>query len=227
MSDFFREVDEELRNERMRNIWKNYGMFIIGGIIFLVVATAAYRFYVYWSESQAAASGDKYLKAIQLAEDGDRAGAQAILAELSKEGSGAYPMLARFRSASALLGEGKIDAAVAAFDEFSNDASLPNDIRDYARLQASMAAVDIEGYEAIVKRTEGLISDETNPWRHLAREALALSALKAGNLKEAAKWVQELKSAPEIPQGLRQRVQVVEDLIVSRGGTLPSSGESG
>lgn len=226
MTDFFREVDEELRNDRMRTVWKNYRVLIIGAVVLIVGATAAYRFIIYWTGAQAAASGDKYLQALQLAEDGDRASAQILFKELEQDGYGSYPMLARFRGAGAMAASGSNNEAIKAFDRLADDTSVPGDLRDYARLQASLIAVDIEDYDKITSRTEGLLSDE-NPWRHLAREALALSAWKAGNLDEAAKWVQELKITSDIPQGLRQRIQVLEDLIISQGGTLPGVGEAG
>lgn len=223
MTDFFREVDEELRNDRMRNIWKNYGKYIIAAIIFIVVATGAYRFYIYWVDQQSAASGDQYLQALELAREGDEAGAQAILSKLEKDGYSGYPILARFKAAGIVLASGDKAQAIKAFDELAADSSIPADLRDFARLQAGAASVDLESYDAVKKRVDTLLGD-ANPWRHLAREALALSAWKAGNLDESAKWVQELKNTVEIPQGLRQRVLLLEDLIISAGGTLPKAG---
>lgn len=223
MTDFFREVDEELRNDRMRNIWKNYGKIIIGVIVLVIVATGAYRFYIHWVDKQSGISGDKYLQALQLVENGDREGAQAIFAELEDDGFGDYPILARFKAAATILGGGDKQTAIKSFDALVEDGSIPSELRDYARLQASIAAVDIETYDDVKKRTEALMNDE-NPWRHLAREALALSAWKAGNISEAAKWVNELKNTLDIPQGLRQRVQLLEDLIISAGGTFPAAG---
>lgn len=223
MTDFFREVDEELRNDRMRKLWKKYSVLFIGIIVMFVVVTAAYRFYVYWVDNQAGVSGDKYLQALQLIEDGDRAGGQALLSELEAGGFGSYPILARFKAASSVLGGGDKPLAIKSFDALADDGSIPAELRDYARLQASIAAVDVEAYSDIQKRTESLLGDE-NPWRHLAREALALSAWKAGNMDEAAKWVFELKSSGNIPQGLRQRVQLLEELIVGAGGRLRRAG---
>lgn len=226
MTDFFREVDEELRNDRMRAIWRNYGKYIVAGLVLAVAATAVYRFYLYWSDRQSAASGDRYLEALELTKNGERDKAQAILAELEKDGYGDYPLLARFRAAGAILAAGQKTDALKAYDALAGDKSISADLRDYARLQAAMIAVDLEGYDAVKTRTAALV-ETGNPWRLLAREALALSAWKAGDIAEAAKWVQELKAAPETPQGLRQRVLLLEDLIVAAGGSLPATGGAG
>lgn len=225
MSDFFREVDEELRNDRMKAIWRNYGKYIIGFVVLVIVGTGAYRFYVGYAESQSGASGDRYLSGLELIENGDRPGAKVIFDTLEKDGWGAYPYLAKFRAASSLLGDGKTAEAISAFDALIAESKVPVELRDYAQLQAAMAAVDIESFDAIMKRTEPLIKND-NTWSHFAKEARALSAWKSGNLKETAKWVQDLKITSDIPEGLRQRLLILEDLIVSRGGTLPVAGSA-
>jgi len=49
MSDdsFIREVDDELRTERVQNIWKKYGKLLIAGAAAVVIGTAGYRSYQY------------------------------------------------------------------------------------------------------------------------------------------------------------------------------------
>jgi len=225
MSDFFREVDEELRNDRMKAIWKNYSKIIIGVALLFIAATAGYRYYLHWQEQKAGVAGDQYLAALDLAENGDREGARKIFDKLSKDGWGGYPVLAGIRSASSLVAEGKVKEGIAAFDAIAADSSVSGDLQDYAKLQAAMAAVDIEGFAEIEKRTESLVATD-NAWRNFAKEARALSAWKAGDLKETAKWVQELKAASDLPSGMRQRLQIIEDLLISRGGSLPTSSDS-
>ena len=226
MTDFFREVYEELRNDRMRSLWRNYGKFILAGIVFIVVATAAYRFYLHWSQTRSAQSGDQFLQALEFAGNGDFSKAQTILAQLEKEGYGAYPTLARLRLAGTLLADKKPVEALAAYDRIAGDRMVSTEMRDYAVLQAAMIGVDHESYDAVVKRTQPLLVGD-NPWRYLAREARLLSAWKAGRVEEAAKIVAELKAAISIPQGLRQRIAIFEDLIIAAGGTIPGQGGAG
>ena len=165
------------------------------------------------------------MQALDLANNGDRAGARKILDKLAQNGWGGYPILAGLRSATTLIAEGKTQEGIDALDALSKNNALSGDLQDYAKVQAAMAAVDLESYDQITARTEGLIGGD-NAWQNFAREARALAAWKAGNLDEAAKWVQELKSNNELPQGMRARVQIIEDLIISRGGKLPTTSDS-
>ena len=165
------------------------------------------------------------MQALELANDGDRAGAREIFDKLAQDGWGGYPILAGLRSATTLIAEGKTKEGIDALDALSTNSALSGDLQDYAKVQAAMAAVDIEGYDQIVTRTGGLLGPES-AWRNFAIEARALAAWKVGDLDEAAKWVQELKSNNELPQGMRSRIQIIEDLIISRGGKLPSTSDS-
>jgi len=188
MTDFFREVDEELRNDRMRNIWKNYGKYIIAAIIFIVVATGAYRFYIYWVDQQSAVSGDQYLQALELAREGDEAGAQAILSKLEKDGYSGYPILARFKAAGIVLASGDKAQAIKAFDELAADSSIPADLRDFARLQAGVASVDLESYDAVKSALirfsatpiHGAIS-HARPWHFRRGRPVILMRLRNGS----------------------------------------------
>lgn len=226
MTDFFREVDEELRNERMRSIWKNYGKWMIAAVILLVAAVGGYRFYLYWAEKQAEASGDQYLSALNLAQDGDQAAAQAIFKNLEKEGYRAYPELARLRAAGTLLADGKTAEGIMALDALAGDASVMPELRDYARIEAVLAAVDGASYEELEKRTAPILASN-NPWRYLAQEAMALSAWKGNRLDETAKWVGELKKNSAVPQGMRQRIRLLEELVIAAGGKISAQDQNG
>ena len=64
MSDIFREVDEDIRNERFKRLWDRFGPYVIGVAVLIVVVTAGYRGWQYWQNSQAAATGDRFVAAI-------------------------------------------------------------------------------------------------------------------------------------------------------------------
>ena len=70
MSDIFREVDEEIRHERYKRLWDRFGPYLIAVALLIVVGTAAYRGWVYWRETEAQASGDVFVQAVRLAEEG-------------------------------------------------------------------------------------------------------------------------------------------------------------
>ena len=154
MSDdhFVREVDEEIRSDQFKSLWDRYGILLISVAVAIVLVTAAWRGYEYWTGNQASKSGDAFLAATQLAAKGDNDAALVALLELEKTGFGSYPVLARMRTATVEAAKGNVTKAVEQFDAVSNDASVDTAIREMARLRAGLLMVDNCNYQDVAAR---------------------------------------------------------------------------
>ena len=224
MSDdsFIREVEEELRSDRFKALWKRFGPFIIAGAVLVVALTAAWRGWLAYAESRANASGDTFLRAIELAEDGERDEALALLAELQESGAGRYDLLARMRAAS-LTAQDDPEAAIIAFTAVANDAQTPPAIADVARLRAGYLLVD-HGTPGEVNATVGRLAVEGDPMRHSAREALALAALRGGDTARASERFREIVADRETPAGIAARAGEMLDFIRATEGATVADG---
>lgn len=220
MSDdsFIREVDDELRQDRAKDLWKRYGVWVIVGAVAIVAGTAGIRGYQYWVDSQANASGDAFLQAMTLANDGKSDEALTALAELEKDGYGSYPVLARMRAATVQAEKGDFAAAVEGFDAVATDGSIPDAVRDMARLRAAFLLVDHGSREDVARRVETLASDG-NPLRHSAREALGLAGWRAGEASDALKLFEQISADDTAPRNARQRAELMAELIRGSGGS--------
>lgn len=218
MSDdsFIREVDDQLRQDRAKEFWKRYGIWIIAGAVAIVAGTAGVRGYQYWVDSQANASGDAFLQAMTLANEGKSDEALTALADLEKDGYGSYPVLARMRAATVLAEKGDFAAAVEGFDAVAADSAIANAVRDMARLRAAFLLVDHGSFDGVADRIEPLTSD-ANPLRHSAREALGLAGWKAGNASDALKLFEQISADDTAPRNARQRAELMAELIRGSG----------
>ena len=218
MSDdsFIREVNEELRQDQAKALWDRYGPAFIGLALIVVLGTAGYVGWQYWTESKANKSGDDFSAALLLANGGKNDEALAALDALEKNGYGAYPLLARMRAATVLFEKGDFTGAVAGFDEVSNDNSIPQALRDMARLRAALILVDKGSYADVSSHAEQL-TDDTNPLRHSAREALGLSAWKGGKAKDALALFDQIAADEGAPRNVRQRATLMSELIRGSG----------
>lgn len=218
MSDdsFFREVNEEIRQDRARALWDRFGPAFIVVAVAVVLATAAYVGWEYWVETKANKSGDDFSAALQLANSGKSDEALAAFDALEKDGYGAYPVLARMRAATVLFEKGDPAGAVKAFDEVSADNAIPQSLRDMSRLRAALILVDTGSYEDVAAHVEPLTND-TNTLRHSAREALGLSAWKAGKAKDALALFDQIASDDGAPRNVRQRATLMSELIRGSG----------
>lgn len=224
MSDIFREVDEDIRRDQYKKLWDRFAPYVIGGAILIVAATAGYRGWEYWQQRQSEASGDRFIAAVQLSEDEQYDDAIAALEGLAADGSGSYPMLARFRIAVEKARSGDTDGAVAEFDVIAA-SNAPEELRAMARLRAALLLLDTAGTADLETRLRDLAA-VGSPWRHTAREILGLSSWRAGEFNAAKTYFDEIAADQEAPQALRQRVALMLTLINERlrdAGALPEA----
>jgi hypothetical protein len=213
---FIREVNEELRSDRFRTAWSRYGKIIIGVAILVVLATAGYRGYEYWETHNASASGDRFLAALRLAEEGKHDEALAAFQALEEDGSGSYPVLAQMRAASVMAQKDDTAGAVAAFSEVAENGAAPDALRDVARLRAAWLLIDTGTYEQVSAQAEVLTS-ENHALRNSAREALGLSSYKADDMVRAKEWFQAIVDDAAAPRNVANRAQIMLDNIAASG----------
>lgn len=226
MSDIFREVDEDLRREQYKRIWKQYGNYIIAAAVLIVVAVAGYRGWEYYQAQRAASTGDRFLAALELADAGRTQEASAALTAIANDGAGQYPVLARMRAAALKATGGDPTGAAGDFDRIAADGSVPLPLRTVARLRAAMLLVDTAPLEDIRQRV-GQLADTAGAYQNAAREILGLSAFRAGNLDEARRYFEAIRDDQVAAQSISQRAQLMLDLIRSRQGTDPKADGEG
>jgi hypothetical protein len=214
-----REVDEELRRDRMRKLWRQTGPWIIGGAVAVVLAVAGYEGWTWWQKTQAAKSSDQFYAATKIADGTDLDAAKKALDGVIAQGSGGYPMLAQFREAALLAQNGKIDEAVAAYDGLAtslNDTHL----RELALVLAGNLLIDKGDVAAVEQRVGGLITP-ASPMRNAAREVMGLVQYKAGKLDDAVKNFQAILADPAAPRDAQNRVQIYILQLQAEGAKLP------
>lgn len=213
MADIFHEVDEEVRRERLKKLWERYSIYIIALVVLIVGAVGAWRGYQWWQAKQAAAAGTKFEAALALSEQGKHAEAEAAFADLAAQAPAGYRILARFRTAAALV-QSKPSEAVQAYDSIAADAALSQALRDLAALRAGTLLVDSAPLAEMKKRLDP-IAEPGRPFRASAREMLALSAWHNHNLKAARQYIDMLAQDAETPPGARARAEVLSALIAA------------
>jgi hypothetical protein len=221
MSDIIREVDEELRRERLFRIWRDYGAYIVMAAVALVLAVAAWRGYEWYAARESAKTGAAFEEALRLMGDGKSREAEEAFAKIAGAARRGYRALARFgQAAEAARTDPK--AGAAAYDALGEDRSLDSAMRDAARLRAAMLLVDVASVAEVAARLEPLMAKDST-FRHSARELLAVARFKAGELDAARKLVFEIMLDPETPPLARNRAQLLLALMGAGAAPAPAT----
>ena len=154
MSDIFREVDEELRQEQYKRLWDKFGPYVVGVAVLIVVVTAGYRGWQAWQASEARDAGDRFVSALTLADEGDPGAASSALSELSFDSPSGYAALATLRAASMKAQSQDVEGALEAYAAIAADTSIKPILRNAARIRAGYLLVDSDDPSKVAGQVE-------------------------------------------------------------------------
>ena len=219
-----REIEEELRRERLLQLWDKYGTYVLGAAVAIVVGVLGYQYFESRRAAAAEAASIQYIVALRDFAYSKPAEAQKSLENLLVTAPSGYVALARLRLAASEQSAGNLAEAVAAYDDVAKDSSVDSILADYARLQAAMLKLDTASFTDVKNRLTPLAGDR-NPWRHSAREFLGMAAYKAGRQAEARNYFQRLVADRSTPPGIVERARIMISMLSEADeakSTLPS-----
>lgn len=209
---FIQEVTEEVRQDRMFALWKKYAPYVVGAVVLIVGAAAAWS---WWQASEREAAEARGTLLIEV-DDRD----PAAVVELSNQLDGPAKLIAEMRAAAALVAAGNEADAAATYADIASREGVAPEYRDLATLQA--VRLGAEGIDA--DREIGRIADGEGPYRLLAREMRASRAIAAGEIEQGHAELNEIVRDPSVTPWLQQRAVA---LLIATGGKveLPETGE--
>lgn len=206
-----REIDEDLRRDRMLRLWRRYRVALIGVLALIVAGVAAFQVWKHFQEQRRTTAATAFVEA-QAQAAGDPALAAAGFAKLAESGADGYALMARFEEAALLARQGNRAAAIAAYEQAARqtDAAIYRDLAALLSVMVAMQApTTAEMDMADVQAKLASLAADGAPWRYSARELQALLALKAGQQGEAERLLKQLRDDAAAPSGIRERAEML------------------
>ncbi|MCW2248890.1 hypothetical protein M2352_004550 [Azospirillum fermentarium] len=204
MSDIFREVDEDLRRDRMEGLFKRYGGMAVGAALLIIAGTAGYKMWQHQQQTRHEEETGALARAVSAAQDPAK-GADA-LANYAKGAPADMAALARLNEAAVLVSQNKRAEAVKIYDALAATAGVAQPFRDLAVLLSAQNQLD-SGDPAVLQAALVPLTADASPWRFSAREATALLAVRAGDRARAHTLFQQLADDASAPAGVRSRAR--------------------
>ena len=203
MSDeFIREVDEDIRQRQINDLWKKYGKFVIGiafGIVAIVAGRAIYSSVI---ESKYSEQASLYSQAISMNENE----ISSALDPLLNSDVEAYEILATFKKAELALENDDKAGAVSVLDQFVNSSSVSEVYKEMATIQAALLELDTASEDQIRTRLSLLLNSDSK-YQYFAAEIMALSELKAGNTGAAKSRLEALINDENASGSIKTRAE--------------------
>jgi hypothetical protein len=192
VTDIFREVEEDVRQEQLTDFLKTHGIKIAVGLGALVLAFGGYNYVQDQNAEEASVASDQYAAAVELVAE-DPAGATARFGVIRMErGEADYGLLAAFREAEVLASRGEVEMAVVVYDQLAAGGA-DKFVRNLAAFYAASVLIASDDAASGAARLEPLL-EEGNPLRSLALESKAYWLLSTGKVDEARNIFTELQA---------------------------------
>lgn len=217
--EFFREVDEAVRQERWLQLWNRFGAYLIAAALAIVIGVGGGMAWREYQRSSRLAQAEQYAEAVRLLEQNRPAEAADAFASLADGGTRGYALLARLRAAEARALAGEEEGRLEALQQLAEDGSLAPLYRDLSRMLTAQIELEQVDGEAVAARLEPL-TGEGQPWTYSARELKALTQMRAGDTTAARRTLAELASDPAAPANLARRSA---ELLTALGGPVPDA----
>jgi hypothetical protein len=215
--DIFDEVEEELREERMQAMLKQYGGLLFAVALLVIGAVAGWKGWVWYQERRDMAAATSYIQASTLSETAGpeaatpvRAAAIAAFQGVAANAPGGYRILARLHEAALRADSGDLQGASALWDEVAADNSADPLLRGLANLTWCIHHAD-NGDPALLEGRLKPLAVPGSAWRSLAQEQLALLDLRQGHADAAKTQLQKLAADTAAPAGVRNRANILLD----------------
>jgi len=219
VSDIFREVEEDVRKERLEKLWKAYGEYVIALLVLTVLGVGGWQLWLRYEDSQRTKAAGEFVAAQHITNPTQAA---AAFDALSKTAPSGYGELAKLSKANALVSAGNSNDAVAIYKDIANSDSGP--LGAVARLRTAWILADTAPHADLVTLLAPINAD-SDAWHEMAREVLAYSDYKAGKVKDAAGEFDTLANDPESPDALKNRARAFAAFLHEGGaanyGTVP------
>ncbi len=213
----FREIDEDLRRDRLEQLWKRYGSWLIALAVVIVVAVAGREAWQWMERREALSASTRYLAAIDLAAR-DPVQAQQAVRSLAADGPAGYAVLARLKEAALYMQQGNLPAAAAVYAEIENKAPRPA-FRDLAIILGGYASLSGTPTPEAIGEWRGKLASlaaDASPWRFSARELLATLELQSANPGKARELFAAIAADTEAPADMRARAQMIAAQLADR-----------
>ncbi len=226
MADIFQEVEEEVRKDRLSQLWQRYGILVWLLAVGIVIAVAANEYRQHRRALSQVEQIERFEAALAALQASDYQAAADGLDAIVQAGTRLSPLAAHYLAQVRLTSEGDTAAAVEALGAISDangDAFEKLALLKLAYLRADEISLDE------LRAMMGPLSQEPTAMGALAAELIAVKLQQDGQVAQARQAFNRLRFAANAPAGLVQRATIALDALpaeTSAESTNEPSGEA-
>lgn len=201
---FLREVDEELRRERLNSFFARYGWAVIAAVVLLLAAIGGYLWWQNRQAEQAAAQAAALVEALENMQAGNRQAAAPVVEELAQSDIEGYRAAALFARAGTQIEANDPQAAAATLGEIAGSDEFAEPYRHAALIRQTALQFDALPPAQVIERL-GPLAQPGQPWFGSAGEMVAIAHLQLNQPERAGQIFAAIAADEGVPPSVRTR----------------------
>ncbi len=202
-----KEIDTDLKNEQLKSLWDQYGLFIILFVALSLTAAVSFETFKAWNAKRDQELSNAYAVAVSLQNQGRFEESLSLLQNLTNSRRGVYKDIANLQIANIYLEQGKNAEAVELLRQLADNSRANPQMRDIAKVKLASYLLDTDASADEISSLLQPLTDDDKSWSGVAHELLAMLAIRDGNLEEAKNQYSLIVKIEGIQDGLRSRAR--------------------
>ncbi|WP_260925172.1 tetratricopeptide repeat protein [Novosphingobium sp. 9] len=228
---FQREVDDAMRQDRMEDFFKRYGVAVAVLVVAILAAIGGFFFWKHEQTKARDANAEVFVQALDSLQAGNFDDVKKKLGPVVDKADGASGASAKLLLADVALKQNRLADAVKMYDAVAADTGVPQPLRDLATVRSVAANYDTLKPQAVVDRLKPL-AQPGNPWFGAAGEMIGAAYVAQGKKDLAGPIFAEIAKDETQPDSLRNRarqlasvlgVDAVDPVVDADGKPLPNT----
>jgi len=208
LGDIFQEVEEDIRSDKVRSIWKKYRVYIILLLLLIVCSVGIKSFWDYYKLKNLETRSENYFKAIDLInQDGGIGGIQALttFSEQNGENENYLTMISNFTEAALRRNNNDLKNSLEIYSVIIN-GDIDITYKDYAKIQSAEVLMELKNY----KEAKVFLSEVTGSlFSNIAKEYTGYIELYEGNTSKAKDIFQEIVDDASVQNTIKDRIKEI------------------
>ena len=213
MADIFDEVSEELKQDRLIQIWKKFSKYIISFFVITILSILSYQLFLNWSEKKLEASSQQFFTALEKLENKKYEESFNIFLKSSNEQNEGYRVMSLFGLAETNYKIGKIREMALNYKNIYEDVNIGLYYRNLSRLLSVMKD-NISSFEQQINILKPILNSPSK-LQLLAAELEVILHIRSDNLNEAKTKLKSLLKRADISFEQKSRLELINKIYYS------------
>ena len=210
MADIFDEISEDLRQDKIIQLWKKFSKLIISFVVIIIFSIFGYQGYISLEKNKLNTQASDFFNALENLENSNLEKSEELFLKNQSNSSAGYLMLSIFGLAETNLKKNNITKMIENYKNIYENSDFDNYYRNLARI-LSVIKDNKSSYEQLHNRLLPILNSPSK-LQSLAAELEIILFIRFDMIKKAKLSLSKLLNRKDVSMEQRNRLSLISKL---------------